>query len=340
MSGSRLRVSVAMASYNGERFLEEQLSSIARQTKLPNEMVVTDDGSTDATISILESFARNSPFPVRIYKNPVRLGYGDSFIKAASLCEGEFIAFSDQDDVWVEGRLALCLPFFDDQEVLLSVHSAVVVDEELRPLGFNWPNITLTQAIYDQSPIKNPFPGFAIIVRKGMPGLLDSPRPLELSNSRPMPHDTWISILAKSFGKVAFIKEPLVYYRRHHSTTTTVKDHSTLDLIELSRMPSAESYRQAADWTSAIATSLNGVEIYQEGYEHLRHRAVKHYKRKQACLMQRARLYTREQSLIQRLSIFLQMVRHGYYRSQQRGNLGVQSMTKDAACIIIPSLRQ
>jgi glycosyltransferase involved in cell wall biosynthesis len=288
---------------------------------------------------MLESFAKASPFPVRIYRNPERLGYADNFMKAASLCEGELIAFSDQDDVWADGRLALCLPFFDDQEVMLSVHSAVVVDEELRPLGFNSPDITMTQAIFD-SLSNYPFPGFAIIVRNSTPGLFDSPRPQELNVSRPMSHDTWVSILARSFGKVAFIKEPLVLYRRHHTTTTTVVNHSTLDRINLSRISSEESYIKIADWTSSIAASLSKIVIHQQGQELLRHKAVKYYQRKQASLRQRARLYTRGQSLLRRLSIFLQMLSNGYYLSQQSGNLGVKSMIKDAASIGIASLRR
>ena len=96
---SRLKLSVAMATYNGERFLEQQLLSIARQIRLPDEMVVSDDGSNDGTIDILERFATNAPFPVRIYRNLNPLGYGDNFLKAASLCDGDLIAFSDQDDV-------------------------------------------------------------------------------------------------------------------------------------------------------------------------------------------------------------------------------------------------
>jgi glycosyltransferase involved in cell wall biosynthesis len=96
---SRLTLSVAMATCNGEKFLEDQLFSIARQIRLPDEMVIGDDGSTDGTMAILERFARNSPFPVCVYRNRVSLGFGDKFIKAASLCQGDLIAFSDQDGV-------------------------------------------------------------------------------------------------------------------------------------------------------------------------------------------------------------------------------------------------
>jgi len=133
---SRLTLSVVMATCNGEKFLEDQLFSIARQARLPDKTLISDDGSTDATMAFLERFAWNSPFPVRLYRNPVSLGYRDHFIKAASLCQGDLIAFSDQDDVWLENRLAKSLPYHDDNEVLLSVHSGVAVDEKLNPLGF------------------------------------------------------------------------------------------------------------------------------------------------------------------------------------------------------------
>jgi glycosyltransferase involved in cell wall biosynthesis len=107
---SRLTLSVAMAACNGEKFLEDQLFSIARQTRLPDETPISDDGSTDATMAILERFAWNSPFPVRVYRNRVSLGYRDHFFKAASLCQGDLIAFSDQDDVWLENRLTKSIP--------------------------------------------------------------------------------------------------------------------------------------------------------------------------------------------------------------------------------------
>ena len=85
---SRLKLSVAMAIYNGEWFLEEQLFSIARQVRLPDEMVVSDNGSNNGTIDVLERFVTNAPFPVRVYRNIKLLGYGDSFLKAASFAMG------------------------------------------------------------------------------------------------------------------------------------------------------------------------------------------------------------------------------------------------------------
>src|SRR5262249_24814222 len=78
---SQARISVAMATYNGARFIRQQLESLAQQTLLPHELVVRDDVSTDRTLSIVEEFSRHAPFPVRIHKNDVRLGYPDNFMR-------------------------------------------------------------------------------------------------------------------------------------------------------------------------------------------------------------------------------------------------------------------
>jgi glycosyltransferase involved in cell wall biosynthesis len=99
------RVSVAMCTYNGAAYLEDQLTSIARQTLLPCELVVCDDRSTDATVEMLEDFVAKAPFPVRIIVNEANLGTTRNFEKALRLCTGEFLALCDQDDAWVPEKL-------------------------------------------------------------------------------------------------------------------------------------------------------------------------------------------------------------------------------------------
>ena len=83
-----MKISIAMATYNGAKYIRDQLDTLGRQTLPPVELVVTDDGSTDATLSIVEAFSAVAPFPVRIIRNTNRLGYEENFLKAASLCAG------------------------------------------------------------------------------------------------------------------------------------------------------------------------------------------------------------------------------------------------------------
>lgn len=102
---ARLILSVAMCTYNGEEYLWEQLLSIAEQTRLPDELIVCDDSSTDTTLQILNEFQKMAPFSVRIYCNEAKLGPSKNFEKAITLCSGDVIALSDQDDVWLPRKL-------------------------------------------------------------------------------------------------------------------------------------------------------------------------------------------------------------------------------------------
>lgn len=100
-------LSVALCTYNGERFLQDQLNSILRQTVRPGEMVVCDDCSVDRTLSILKAFEAAAPFPVQIKSNEHRLGAAGNFMQAIALCRYEWVLLSDQDDYWLENRIAL-----------------------------------------------------------------------------------------------------------------------------------------------------------------------------------------------------------------------------------------
>src|ERR687894_3003245 len=99
------RFSVAMCTYNGARFVAEQLASVAAQTRPPDELVVCDDGSTDETCRLVEEFAARAPFPVRLFVNERNLGSTRNFGRAVALCEGDLVALSDQDDVWHPEKL-------------------------------------------------------------------------------------------------------------------------------------------------------------------------------------------------------------------------------------------
>lgn len=218
------RISIAMATYNGERFLQEQLDSLARQTLLPYELVVCDDGSTDATVSILEAFASSTPFPVRIYRNEENLGYGDNFLKAARLCKGDWIAFCDQDDVWLEHKLARCAEVLAKYpEVDLLSHSAIQVDARLRTLKYRVPN---HREFEIRGPLTNPplraLLGSSCLVRKAMlDGVPHENRPADRKHpERRQSHDRFVFHVSNTFGSVAYYPNPLMMYRRHDATVT------------------------------------------------------------------------------------------------------------------------
>jgi glycosyltransferase involved in cell wall biosynthesis len=131
-----MRISIALATYNGERYLLEQLDSFRRQTLQPDELVVCDDCSTDNTLAILEDFSRLSGFTVRIFRNEVNLGHVRNFERALSLCEGDYIFLSDQDDTWAPNKLEAVFAEFEKNPMVdVIVNDATYVDVALVSMG-------------------------------------------------------------------------------------------------------------------------------------------------------------------------------------------------------------
>ncbi len=221
------RVSIALATYNGARNLQEQLDSLARQTLPPLELVVTDDGSTDETLAIVRRFARTVEFPVRIFANEARLGFADNFLKAASLCVGGLISFCDQDDVWDEQKLAVCASYFSDPNVVLSVHSASVWNGA-STTGQLFPDFKET-CVHPFSSM-DPFmliPGFTMVFRSDLLRLTNNTvRVRHLLNvgapPSPMHHDAWVWFLGNAVGRVVTVSPTLALYRQHNTNTIGV----------------------------------------------------------------------------------------------------------------------
>ena len=223
--GREMTISVAMGTYNGERFLGEQLASLAAQTRLPDELVVTDDGSTDRTLEIVNEFGRTAPFPVRVVRNDTNLGYGDNFLKAARACRSDWIAFCDQDDIWLPDKLSAVERHFQvpGRDVVLVVHDALVVDQSLRPSGVRYPGIGRSRV---RKGVDLPMLWFAggltmvfkadLVRRCGS----DDRGPGHGPSGDPLAHDAWICWLACIVGDVALSSDALVLYRRHPRTTT------------------------------------------------------------------------------------------------------------------------
>lgn len=200
-----------MATYNGERYLQEQLDSFLNQTRQPYELVVTDDCSSDRTIEILNSFAKQAPFQVRLYINNFNLGYSRNFEHAINLCRGDIIFISDQDDVWFPEKVETVIRCFQSKERPLVVfNDAEITDEYLNPI-----NRTLSAQYFSAGFSIHEFGyGCCTSFRAELLPLL-YPMPHEL-----MAHDTWIHKLGIVLGRRYFYPKPLQYYRRHGGTTS------------------------------------------------------------------------------------------------------------------------
>lgn len=209
-----------MATFNGANFLLDQLNSLAAQTYLPDALWITDDGSTDATQVIINSFAANAPFRVNFVENHKRLGYGRNFLKAASLAGGDFVAFCDQDDVWLPNKLECVARAAKEFAPGLIVHSGRVVDENLNDLGHRFPFIKETAVIESNSKSDHTFfPGYALVVDRKLIQLLGANEMMLNDSLCPstFAHDQWLCKTASSARTCVHLSDELVLYRQHAS---------------------------------------------------------------------------------------------------------------------------
>jgi glycosyltransferase involved in cell wall biosynthesis len=214
------RVSVALCTYNGSSFLEGQLQTIASQTILPCELVICDDASTDSSISIIRAFAKQAPFPVRLFQNEAQLGPARNFEKAIRLCEAEIIFLCDQDDIWRPSKVARMVEAFDSYpQALYAFSDADMIDEHGDSLGQNlWGAVGLSKKLQEfiglgQLEIllkHNIITGATMAFRASF-------RDIAMPIAPEWMHDYWIVLLASTVSFGVPVPECLVQYRRHAS---------------------------------------------------------------------------------------------------------------------------
>jgi glycosyltransferase involved in cell wall biosynthesis len=214
------RISVAMCTYNGERFLSQQLATIGNQTRLPDELVVCDDQSTDQTVAIVREFAATVSYPVRVFENERTLGFAANFERAIRLCEGDLVALSDQDDAWYPQRLERSeQEFMAHPEAGLVFSDADVMDEQGRPLGGTlWRRLGFVGK-RRQDLLAGKFgvlakhrfvTGATVMLRATL-------RERYLPIGAGWIHDEWIALITAAFADLRPIDEPLIRYRIHSS---------------------------------------------------------------------------------------------------------------------------
>ncbi|WP_104130343.1 glycosyltransferase family 2 protein [Cryobacterium sp. N21] len=242
------RTSVALCTYNGAAYLEEQLLSILGQSLPVGEIVVSDDGSTDETLSILERVAAGWPdLNFVVLRNATALGVTANFEQALAACSGDLIALCDQDDVWWPERLERMMAEFTRRPALQMLHAdARLVDAAGAPLGFTLLQ-TLGVSDTDRASVHAGHAIDAYLRRNIVTGATMMVRRELVERSRPFPpawvHDEWIAMVAAATGEVDLIEEPLTDYRQHGRNQIGV---TTLDATgKLSRLRAPRRARNA-----------------------------------------------------------------------------------------------
>ncbi len=207
-------VTILLATYNGEAFLEEQLESLFSQEGWSGKILARDDGSTDRTVEILQKF----PDRIEILPSSGNLGVVGNFSKLMENCNSPYMMFCDQDDVWKKDKIKVTykamkrLEQEQGSDIPLLVHTDLeVVDEELRLIAPSyWKYVKLSSnPTFSKLLMQNSVTGCTVLMNQKLAEIA-KPIPQEA-----FMHDWWIALVAKAFGKVDFLQQATVRYRQH-----------------------------------------------------------------------------------------------------------------------------
>lgn len=222
VTSAGMRISVAMASYNGARYIEQQLQSIIGQTRQPDEIVICDDQSSDETVEIIQNVGSNSPFPLRLLRNESRQGSTRTFQTAIQQCTGDIIALCDQDDYWFPDKLATLEQAFEaDDRLGLLFTDAEIVDDALEPMGYSlWESVGFDRQ--RQARLRSDERFDLILSHSFVTGATVAFRTRWSSLIMPFPtdlpyyiHDRWAAVLIAAASRIDFIDRNLIKYRQH-----------------------------------------------------------------------------------------------------------------------------
>ncbi len=229
------RISVALCTYNGARFIAQQLESIQKQTLPVDEVIVVDDGSSDATTQIVAQ----SSLPISLLKNAARLGVTKNFENAISHCTGDIIFLCDQDDRWMPDKVQTLVKQLQMESVGLVFSNAQVVREDLSPLNYRmWDSVWFDAQEQQRVASGQALPvllrhavaaGSTLAFKsKYLPLLLPIP-------NLPHSHDIWITLLLGCIGRIKPIDLDLIEYRLHGGNEVGMRHYGFIDQIRMAK---------------------------------------------------------------------------------------------------------
>lgn len=212
-------ISVCLATYNGARYLREQIDSILPQLNSGDELLIADDGSTDATLTIVSSYGEQ----LRLVASGRAGGVVANFERALAAASGDLIVLSDQDDVWLPGRLDLVREHLGGAALLMM--NAVVVDADARPLGPDLYSMLGFHRGFMRTLIRTRYVGCCLALRRE---LLDLALPFP---KRIQWHDWYLALIAELLFSVEVRPEKTLLFRRHDHNASPTSSGSRASLI-------------------------------------------------------------------------------------------------------------
>jgi glycosyltransferase involved in cell wall biosynthesis len=199
-------ISVCIATYNGDSFIRRQLETILPQLSPDDEIIISDDGSTDKTLSIIQSLS--SPL-IKVYQNTGIHGYTPNFENALRMAKGDYIFLCDQDDVWLPNKVAICMKLLQTYDMVIS--DAELVDEQEKKISSSFYQLRKPYRSFWGNMLKFGYIGCCMCFRRC---ILERAMPFP-KNHRYCTHDNWLTLVSLLYYSTKVVNDKLVLYRRH-----------------------------------------------------------------------------------------------------------------------------
>jgi glycosyltransferase involved in cell wall biosynthesis len=346
-----MTIAVALATYNGERFLQEQLDSLAKQTRLPDQLVIRDDGSTDATLDIVDAFRRSAPFPVEVLSAGEKLGPMMNFLTAAQACRAEYVAFCDQDDIWLPTKLERCEAALMASGACLAIHSV----SNFRDVGgrrvwedsIDVPTRTVDGLQFTHNAV---IFGMAMVISKEV--LLQGvelrevwlsqlrtivrSRPISRHDHWAQQHDTYALVMARMLGAITFLGETLAWRRLHENNASDMRGpwKQAPEIASMWGNGRGVFHRIVSNFCAEFAAFVRNAPSCGVASEARCNAAAHAYEKWAAILLARSKLLADDASLSDRLTNYREAIALGAYRSEYAGGMGYRSFVKDSLNVL------
>lgn len=218
---NNMKISVCLATYNGAKYIQEQVISILSQLSEEDEIIISDDGSKDETLTIIKSLNDSR---IKVIHNILKHGLVSNFENAIKYAKGDYIFLSDQDDIWTSNKVEVCLQYLQNADLV--VHNALLINAAGEKSNIDFFSIRGSKSGYWKNLYKNTFIGCCMAFKSNL-----------LNYILPFPkhilwHDMWIGLTAEKKGKTFFIPDILLYYRRHGENASPTSEKSSFSRLQ------------------------------------------------------------------------------------------------------------
>lgn len=228
-----MRVDILMATYNGEKYIEEQIESIINQTYTNVNLIIRDDCSQDQTAKKIIELQKKYGEKIIFFEGEKNLGAKDSFFELLKLSTAEYIFFSDQDDIWMDTKIEETLSLMEKNKPILVHSDLVLINREGKIISksfWEYSKIDAMNTGVNRLIVQNSVTGCTVCINRELKNIILS-KPV-INEQKIIMHDWWLAIIASLYGEIKILQKPTILYRQHDNNEVGAKKYSLFKKIQ------------------------------------------------------------------------------------------------------------